>query len=113
MADSCICYYFFPLISKNELVGRIPTNDSGIPVVSRTPTSTSTLSQAFTSTLGLPDGYTNKNLQKTTKLVLKLFIWGQEHGQIQVNFALQDRPLKAKNFNLYYKHLYIEYYYFY
>lgn len=65
-----------------------------------------------TPVLGLPNICINVNLQKTTKLALELFFLGQKHNQLQANFMLCNRFFKTKNSNLYYRHLYIEYYYF-
>ena len=36
----------------------------------------------FTFTLGLLGRYMHKNLQKATKLILKLFVKGQKHSQL-------------------------------
>ena len=61
--------------------GGAPTADSGIsepiPAVSRTPTPA--------SALGPPRRYTDEDLQRATKLALKSFIKGQEHGQLQAS----------------------------
>ena len=70
-----------PPISKDELAGNAPkASTKGIG----TPTSIPTAFQAPTSTpapvFDLPGLYTNADLQKATKLALKLFIKGQEHG---------------------------------
>ena len=44
---------------------------------------------------GPPEKYTNKNLQKVTKLALELFVKGQEHGQLEANFSPCKQLLKA------------------
>ena len=60
--------------------GRTPINDSSTPIL------TPTVSRAFISTstpvfvLGPPGRFINKDLQRTTKLALKLFVKGQEHS---------------------------------
>ena len=75
------------------------TDDCGTPVpisaISRTFTS------AFASILGLPGRYIDKDLQRATKLVLKLFVKGQELGQLQASFAPCKQPLKAQFPDLY------------
>ena len=71
---------------------------------------TLTLTQAYA--LSLSKRYINKNLQKTTKLALELFIKGQKYGQLQVNSIYQKQPLKAWFFNLFYKNLQLDCYCF-
>ena len=79
--------------------GKAFTNDSGIFIP------TSTVSCAFTSApasiLGLPERYTDKNLQRATKLALKSFIKGQKHGQLQASSISCKQLLKAQFPNLY------------
>ena len=90
--------------------GEAPTNCSGTPeptpAVSRAPTS------APASALGPPGRYTDKNLQRTTKLALELFIKGQEHGQLQANSASCKQLLKAWFPDLYYKNSHLDCYRF-
>ena len=45
--------------------------------------------------LGLLRRYIYKNLQKTTKLAIKLLIKGQKYGQLIANFASSKRFLKT------------------
>lgn len=81
MAGSRICHSSRnnpPLTDKDELAGGAPrasNNDSGtsfpIPAASYTLT--------FILALGLPDIYTNVDLQRATRLALKLFIKSQKH----------------------------------
>ena len=66
----------------------------------------------FPSGLGPLGRYIDENLQKSTKLVLELFIQDQEHGQLYVNSTLWKRSLKAQFPNLYYKNFYLNRYYF-
>lgn len=54
--------------------------------------------------------HTNKNFQRATSLILKLFVKEQKHKQ--TNFGSQNRVIKALNLNLYYKSLHIECYYY-
>ena len=60
--------------------GGAPINGSGIPkptfVVS------CTFTPAPTSAPGPPGRYIDKDLQKTTKLALELFVKGQEYSQL-------------------------------
>ena len=46
------------------------------PAVYHTPT------LALASASGLPERYTDKDLQRATKLALELFVKDQEHGQL-------------------------------
>ena len=104
--------------------GRAPTNNNGtfqpIPAVSCafTPAlaNISAPAQAFTpapaSTLGPPGRYTDNNLQRTTKLALKLFVKCQEHSQLQANFAPCKQPLKARFPDLYYRNSQLDCYCF-
>ena len=55
---------------------------------------------------------TDVDLQRATRLALESFVKGQEHGQLQANSAPRDRPLKARNPDLYYGSSHIERYYF-
>ena len=112
--------------------GRAPTNDSGtsfpIPVVYRaptpaaaqtpittkasTPTQAPTPASASASAPGQLRRYTNKDLQRATKLALKLFVKGQEYGQLQANSAPCKQPLKARFSNLYYRNFHLNCYRF-
>ena len=89
--------------------GGAPTDDSGTPeptpAVSRTP--------APASVPGPPGRYTDEDLQRATKLAIESFVKGQEHGQLQASTAPRDRPLKARNPDLYYESSHMECYYFY
>ena len=83
--------------------GGAPTNGSGTSeptfavfcVPTPTPTQAPTPTPAPASALGSPKRYMDKDLQRTTKLVLELFVKGQEHGQLQANSAPCKQPLKA------------------
>ena len=88
--------------------GGAPTDDSGTPVptpaVSRTP--------APASVPGPPGRYTDEDLQRATKLTLEFFVKGQEHGQLQANFAPRKQPLKARFLDLYYGNSHLDWYRF-
>ena len=90
--------------------GKAPTNGSGTskptPAVSRAPTPTSV------SAPGPPRRYTDEDLKRANKLALKLFVKGQEHGQLQANAALREQPLKTRFLDLYYKNLHLDCYRF-
>ena len=87
--------------------GGAPINDRNIsvskPAVSCTPTpalaQTLALAQApapvSASAPSSPGRYTDKDLQKATKLALELFVKGQEYGQLQRNFAPCKQSLKT------------------
>ena len=100
--------------------GGAPTNDNDTPkptpAVSRalTPAPAQALAPTpapvSSSVPGPPGRYTDKNLQRATKLALKLFVKGQEHGQ--ANSAPRNRAFKARNPDLYYGSLHMECYYF-
>lgn len=54
---------------------------------------------AFVSTLGpvfIANRYTDKDLQRTTKLVLESFHQGQEYGQAQAAAALAPAPAQLE-----------------
>ena len=76
------------------------------PAVSHAPTS------ALVSALGSLGRYTDKDLQRATKLALKLFVKGQKHGQLQANFVSCKQPLKARFLDLYYKNSHLDCYHF-
>ena len=112
--------------------GGAPTNNSGtpvpIPAVSRTPTPASAQTPVLTEapapaqTLaaapapafvpGPPGRYMDENLQKATKLALKLFVKGQEYGQLQASSAPYEQPLKAWFPDLYYRNSHLDCYCF-
>ena len=103
--------------SKNELA-RALTNGNSTSAIFYAPISTPTqalaptFASAAVSISGLSSRYTDKDLQRATKLTLKLFVKGQEHGQLQASSALRNCPLKAQNPDFYYRSLHMEYYYF-
>ena len=86
--------------------GRAPTNDSGTPVpifvVSCAPT------PAPASAPDPPRRYKDKDLQRVTKLALKIFVKGQEYGQFQANFAFCKQPLKTRFSDLYHKNSHLD-----
>ena len=106
-----------PLGGEDELAGA-PTEGNSTPAVSRAPTPAPARALAPTpapapaSVPGPPGRYTDKNLQRATKLALESFVKGQEHGQLQASTAPRDRPLKARNPDLYYGSSHMECYYF-
>ena len=97
-----------------------PTNGSGTskptPAISRAPTPAPAQASAPiptpASALGPPGRYTDKNLQRATKLALELFVKGQEHGQLQANSAPCEQPLKAWFSDLYYRNSHLDCYRF-
>ena len=115
-------------------IGEISIDDSSTPILtptvscafSLTSTQTPVLTKAFipayafasnlalasASVLGSLGRYTDKDLQRTTKFALELFVKGQEHSQLQANSASCKQPLKARVFNLYYVNLYLNCYFF-
>lgn len=72
----CLCYNFLP-ISKNKLIGRVFIKGNSTYII------TFVISYTFTFAI-IPalfgDIYANVNLQKATKLALKLFIEGQVYA---------------------------------
>ena len=106
--------------------GGAPTNDNGtpepIPAVSCVPTPMSAQTPASTqipaptpapaSVSGPPGRYTDEDLQKATKLALKLFVKGQEYGQLQASSAPYEQPLKAQFPDLYYGNSHLDCYRF-
>ena len=92
--------------------GRDPTNDSGTLVSTSTVSCILTPALVFASISGPPGKYTDKDLQRATKLALELFVKGQEHGQLQTNSAFCKQPLKAWFSNLYYGNSYLDCYHF-
>ena len=104
---------------EDELAGGPP----GAPTEgSNTPTPSPPVSRAQTpadapapTPAPLRGTYTNVNLQRATKLALELFIQGQAHAQGLASAAWDkalDKPLKARNLDLYYGSLHMEYYHF-
>ena len=82
----------------------IPTNDSSIlvpiPAVSRvyTPAPAQTSTPAPASVPGPLGRYTNEDLQRATKLALKLFVKGQKYNQLQASSVPCKQLLKAQVF---------------
>ena len=72
--------------------GGAPTNDNGTP--KPTPAVSRTLTLA--SVPGPPERYTDKDLQRATKLALELFFKGPKHGQLQVNSKAKDPITRFK-----------------
>ena len=75
---------------KEKLIGgalEAPIEGSNIS------TATLATSPAPAPTSGPPGLYTDVNLQRATKVALKLFVKGQEHSQ--ANFAFRNRAFKA------------------
>ena len=89
---------------KNELAGA-PTEGNSTPAISYIPTPVfaQVLAPIPAFALGLPGRYTDKNLQRTTKLALELFIKSQKYGQLQASTAPRNHFFKAQNPNFYYK----------
>ena len=104
-----------PLGGKNELAGA-PTKGNSTPAVFRAPTPA--LAQAPAPILALastpdPQGrYTDKDLQRATKLALELFVKDQEHSQLQANSAPREQLLKARFPDIYYKKSHLDCYCF-
>ena len=103
-----------PRIRRNT--GGAPTNDSGTPEptpavsYTLTPAPAQALAPAPAFVSDSPGRYTDKDLQRATKLALKSFVKGQEHGQ--GNSVPRDRAHKAQSPDVYYRSLRIKYYYF-
>ena len=105
--------------NEDELVGGPPgaltkgsNTSTPSPPVSWTQTPVDTPTTIPASSRGM---YTDANLQRATKLALELFIQGQAHAQGLASAARDkalDRPLKAKNPDLYHRSLHIECYHF-
>ena len=100
---------------KDELAGA-PTKGNSTPAVSHASTPIPAYAPAPTpapaSAPGPPERYTDKDLQRDTKLALELFVKGQEHCQLQANSAPRKQPLKAQFSNLYYGNSYLDCYWF-
>ena len=86
------------------------TNSSG--TTKPTPAVSYTFTPAFVSALGPPERYTDKDLQRATKLALELFVKGQKHGQLQANSTPCKQLLKAWFLILYYRNSYLDCYCF-
>ena len=74
-----------PLGGKDELAGVLTERNSTLAVFhAPTPAPAQALAPAPApaSVSGPPERYTNKDLKRATKLALKLFVKGQEHGQL-------------------------------
>ena len=74
-----------PLGNKNELAEAPTKRNSTLSpslVVSQAQTPAPTQAPAFTPAPGPPGRYTDKDLQRTNKLALDLFVKSQEHGQL-------------------------------
>ena len=104
---------------EDELAGGppgAPTKGSNTPTPSPPVSRAQTSTNAPTPTAAPPRGiYTNADLQKATKLALNSFIQGQTHAQGSASTAqdkASDRPLKARNLDLYYGSLHMECYHF-
>ena len=59
------------------------------------------LTPILASALGPPERYTNKDLQRATKLASESFVKGQKHDQLQASSVIRKQPLKARFPNLY------------
>ena len=104
-----------PFGGKDELAGASTKRNSTsavfcAPTPAPAQALASTPTPAPASVPGLPGRYTDKNLQRATKLALESFVKGQEHGQ--ANSVPQDRALKARNSDLYYRGSHMKCYYF-
>lgn len=101
------------LIEEDKLVESIPTKGSNIPTLflANFCAQIPAFAQALTPALGLLSRYTNVDLQKATKLALKLFVKGQEHGI--ANSTFWKKAAKAQNLDFYYSSSHIKCYYFY
>ena len=106
-------YRNLPLGGKDELVG-VSIKRNSTPAISHIfiPVFAQALALAPTSASisGPPGRYTDKNLQRTTKLTLKSFVKGQEYGQ--ANSVPWDIAFKDWNPDFYYRSLHMECYYF-
>lgn len=76
------CRNFLPFkkdkFAKNALEALINSNYTPIPAVFPAPTEALVLAQIFI--LNIPGMYTDVDLQKTTKLAIKLFVKGLKHS---------------------------------
>ena len=87
-----------PFNGKDKLAEAF-TERNSIPAVCRAltlaPAQALAPTPALASTLDPPERYIDEDLLTATKLALKLFIKGQEHGQLQANFTPREQSLKA------------------
>ena len=90
--------------------GEAPINGSGTPEPTSAVFRAPTPAPAFA--LGPLRRYTDEDLQRTTNLTLKLFVKGQEHGQLQANSASYEQPLKAQFSDLYHGNSHLDCYCF-
>ena len=90
----------------------VPAQTS-FPTKAPAPTQAPAFTSAPASTLGPLGRYTDEELQRVTKLALKSFVKGQEHGQLQVKSILCKQLLKARFPDLYYGNSHLDYYCFY
>lgn len=105
-------------VGKDELAKNVTTESSNTFILSlaifwaqtSTPAWILAHAQAPALASGLPDIYTNINLQKTTRLALKSFVESQKYSK--ANSTPWDKAFKAWNPNLYYNSFYIKDYYF-
>ena len=76
--------YRNPFFCGKDKLAKAPTKEDSILAISHAPILA--LAQAFASapasTLGPPERYIDKDLQKATKLALKLFVKDQKHVQL-------------------------------
>lgn len=78
MTSPCTYENLFPA-GKNKLAKGASINSCNTFAISHTLKTFSF--QALIHAPGLPERYTNKNLQKTIKLALELLVKSQKHGQ--------------------------------
>ena len=83
-----------------------------VPTEASAPTQVLTPTPALASALGPPGRYTDKNLQRATKLALELFVKGQKFGQLQANSTSRKQPLKVRFLDLYYRNSHLDSYCF-
>ena len=109
-----------PLLGGEDELAGAPTKGNSIPAVScastpapaQAPAPISAPAFAPASAPSPPERYTDEDLQRATKLALKLFVKGQKHGQLQANSAPQKQLLKARFPNLYYRNSHLDCYRF-
>ena len=94
-----------PFGDKNKLAEALTKGNSTLAVFRA-------FSPTPASAPGLLWRYRDKDLQRATKLALKLFVKGQEHGQLQVNSTPHEQPLKTWFLNLYYGNSHLDCYCF-
>ena len=103
-----------PLLGGKNKLAEAPTEGNSTLAVSCAliPAPTQAPALTLASGPGPPGRYTDKDLQRVTKLALKLFVKGQEYGQLQANSAPCEQLLKTRFPNLYYGNLHLDYYCF-